>query len=113
MERLAPLVELERPQVRGHRARVIAAHRQADREIRGAVEVVGGNEDEINLIEAIVAFTERFAVALENMRLIEEAQAASAQEQRISAVVSRFQKTDKTSAGKFPLAAIANANPTM
>ena len=29
------------------------------------------------------------------------------------AVVSRFQKIDSTSAGKFALAAIANARPTM
>lgn len=63
-------------------------------EIVGAVEVVGGDEDEINLVEAIVAFTERFAVALENVRLVEEAQTASAQEQRISAVVSRFQEAE-------------------
>ena len=63
-------------------------------EVVGAVEVVGGNEEELNLIEAIVAFTERFAVAMENVRLVEEAQAASAQEQRISAVVSRFQEAE-------------------
>ncbi len=63
-------------------------------EILGAVQVVGGDEEEINLIEAIVAFTERFAVALENVRLVEEAQAASSQEQRISAVVSRFQEAE-------------------
>ena len=63
-------------------------------EVLGAVEVVGGDEEEINLIDAIVAFTERFAVALENVRLIEEAQAASAQEQHISAVMSRFQEAE-------------------
>jgi putative methionine-R-sulfoxide reductase with GAF domain len=63
-------------------------------EVLGAVEVIGGNEEEINLIDAIVAFTERFAVALENIRLVEEALAASAQEQHISAVVSRFQTAE-------------------
>ena len=41
-------------------------------EVLGAVEVIGANEEEINLIDAIVAFTQRFAVALENIRLIEE-----------------------------------------
>ena len=63
-------------------------------EVLGAVEVVGGDEEEINLIDAIVAFTERFAVALENIRLVEEALAASAQEQHINAVVSRFQEAE-------------------
>lgn len=63
-------------------------------EVLGAVEVIGGNEEEINLVDAIVAFTERFAVALENIRLVEEALAASAQEQHISAVVSRFQAAE-------------------
>jgi putative methionine-R-sulfoxide reductase with GAF domain len=63
-------------------------------EVLGAVEIVGGNEEEINLIDAIVAFTERFAVALENIRLVEEALAASAQEQHINDVVSRFQEAE-------------------
>ena len=63
-------------------------------EVLGAVEIVGGNEEEINLIDAIVAFTERFAVALENIRLVEEALAASAQEQHINEVVSRFQEAE-------------------
>lgn len=63
-------------------------------EVLGAVEVIGGNEEEINLLDAIIAFTERFAVALENIRLVEEAVAASAQEQHISGVVSRFQQAE-------------------
>lgn len=63
-------------------------------EVLGAVEIIGGNEEEINLIDAIVAFTERFAVALENIRLVEEALAASAQEQHINEVVSRFQEAE-------------------
>lgn len=75
-------------------ARVTATPMMVRGEVIGAVEVVGGNEEELNLVEAIVAFTERFAVALENLRLIEEAQAASAQQQHISAVVSRFQEAE-------------------
>lgn len=74
--------------------RITATPMMIRNEIIGAVEVVGGNEEELNLIDAIVAFTERFAVAMENVRLVDEAQAASAQEQRISAVVSRFQEAE-------------------
>lgn len=60
----------------------------------GAVEVVGGDNTEIDLIYAIVGFTERLAAALELVRLIEEAQATSAQQQRINNVIARFQEAE-------------------
>lgn len=60
----------------------------------GAVEIIGGDNAEIDLIYAIIGFTERLVAALELVRLIEEAQATSAQQQRINTVISRFQEAE-------------------
>ncbi|GEM_PF-1028088 len=63
-------------------------------EVLGAIEVEGGDSQQLELVPTLVAISERMASALENMRLVEEAQAASAQEQRISAMVTRFQEAE-------------------
>ncbi|MBK9124592.1 MAG: GAF domain-containing protein [Chloroflexi bacterium] len=60
----------------------------------GAIEIIGGDNTEIDLIYAIIGFTERLVAALELVRLIEEAQATSAQQQRINTVISRFQEAE-------------------
>lgn len=63
-------------------------------EVLGAIEVEVAYTTAIDVLPTLVAIAERMASALENARLIEEAQAASAQEQRISQMVSRFQEAE-------------------
>lgn len=65
-------------------------------ELRG--EVIGAIEVETEAahaesIELLQAVAQRLAVSLDNARLIEEVQAASVQEQRVSEVVARFPAT--------------------
>lgn len=63
-------------------------------EVLGAIEVEGGDARNLDVLPTVIAISDRIASALENMRLVEEAQAASAQEQRISAMVTRFQEAE-------------------
>jgi GAF domain-containing protein len=63
-------------------------------EVLGAFEVEVPYTSAVDLLPTLAAITDRMASALENARLIEEAQAASAQEQRISQMVSRFQEAE-------------------
>lgn len=63
-------------------------------EILGVIEVEGGDSRNLDVLPTVAAISERIASALENMRLVEEAQAASAQEQRISTMVTRFQAAE-------------------
>jgi GAF domain-containing protein len=63
-------------------------------EVLGVIEVEGGDSRKLDLMPTVVSISDRIASALENMRLVEEAQAASAQEQRISLMVSRFQEAE-------------------
>ena len=61
-------------------------------EVIGAIEVEpDADTDETVSVEMVRAIAERLATSLENARLYEEAQAATAQEQRINHIVSRFQ----------------------
>jgi len=61
-------------------------------EVIGAIEVEPGEEmDELDAIEMVQAVAQRLAVSLDNARLFEEAQVATAQEQRINAIVSQYQ----------------------
>lgn len=63
-------------------------------EVLGAIEIEGGDAQQLDILPTLVSISDRIASALENMRLVEEAQAASAQEQRISAMVTRFQEAE-------------------
>jgi GAF domain-containing protein len=61
-------------------------------EVIGAIEVEPGEDtDETVSVDMVRAIAQRLATSLENARLYEEAQAATAQEQRINRIVSRFQ----------------------
>ena len=61
-------------------------------EVIGAIEVEPGErihtEDSVEMLKAIA---QRLAISLDNARLIEEAQSATAQEQQINAMVARLQ----------------------
>ncbi|MCU0464697.1 MAG: GAF domain-containing protein [Anaerolineae bacterium] len=63
-------------------------------EILGAMEVEVSPGTTSDLLATMVTIAERMSSALENARLVEEAQAASAQEQRISLMVTRFQEAE-------------------
>jgi len=63
-------------------------------EVLGVIEVEGSDARGLDVLPTLVSISDRMASALENMRLVEEAQAASAQEQRISAMVTRFQEAE-------------------
>lgn len=62
-------------------------------EVIGAIEVEAsqqmGSEDMVEIIQAVA---QRLAVSLDNARLFEEAQQATLQEQRINAIVGRYQE---------------------
>jgi GAF domain-containing protein len=65
-------------------------------ELRG--EVIGAMEVEIpndlhseGIIDMMQAIADRLAISLDNARLFEETQEATAQEQRINEIVSRYQ----------------------
>jgi GAF domain-containing protein len=61
-------------------------------EVIGAIEVEPGQElEETEALEMVQAVAQRLAVSLDNTRLFEEAQLATAQEQRINAIVSQYQ----------------------
>jgi GAF domain-containing protein len=61
-------------------------------EIIGAIEVEPGSEtDQGTTVEMVEAVAQRLAISLDNARLFEEAQAATAQEQRINSIVTRYQ----------------------
>jgi GAF domain-containing protein len=63
-------------------------------EVIGAIEVEPGEgSDPDASVEMMRAVAERLATSLENARLFEDAQAATAQEQLINQVVTRFQAT--------------------
>lgn len=63
-------------------------------EVLGAMEVEVNPGTTTDLLATMVTIAERMSSALENARLVEEAQAASAQEQRISLMVTRFQEAE-------------------
>lgn len=63
-------------------------------EVLGAMEVEVTPGTTTDLLATMVTIAERMSSALENARLVEEAQAASAQEQRISLMVTRFQEAE-------------------
>lgn len=71
---------------------VIAVPVELRGEVIGAIEieVAGGihTEDAVDMMQAIAG---RLAISLDNARLFEETQAATAQEQRISEIVSQYQ----------------------
>jgi GAF domain-containing protein len=73
---------------------VIAAPVMLRDELLGAIEVTGGDNISLDLRAAISGISTVLAVNLENRRLLEETQAASAQEYRINQVVSKFQEAD-------------------
>lgn len=61
-------------------------------EVIGAIEVEPGEEVETaNTLDMVQAVAQRLAISLDNARLFEEAQAATAQEQRINQIVTRYQ----------------------
>jgi GAF domain-containing protein len=71
---------------------VVAAPILLRGEVLGVIEVEVERGQDVDMLSTLTAISERMAAALENMRLVEEAQEASVQEQRISAMVSRFQE---------------------
>jgi GAF domain-containing protein len=61
-------------------------------EVIGAIEVEPGEEmNPADAVDMVQAVAQRLAVSLDNARLFEEAQVATAQEQRINAIVSQYQ----------------------
>lgn len=61
-------------------------------EVIGAIEVEPSAEaDQTTTVEMVEAVAQRLAISLDNARLFEEAQAATAQEQRINSIVTRYQ----------------------
>jgi GAF domain-containing protein len=60
-------------------------------EVLGAIEVEAHAEREHDLIEMVQAVAQNLATSLESARLFEEAQEAAAQEQRINAIVEKYQ----------------------
>lgn len=61
-------------------------------EVIGAIEVEpGGDSDQATTVEMVEAVAQRLAISLDNARLFEEAQSATAQEQRINSIVTRYQ----------------------
>jgi len=64
-------------------------------EVIGAIEVEPGEEVEAgNTLEMMQAVAQRLAISLDNARLFEEAQAATAQELRINQIVTRYQSAN-------------------
>ncbi len=75
----------------GH-GQVIAVPVMLRGEVIGAIEVEPGTEmNGADAVEMVQAVAQRLAVSLDNARLFEEAQSATAQEQRINAIVSQYQ----------------------
>lgn len=61
-------------------------------EVIGAIEVEPSDEnDQATAVEMVEAVAQRLAISLDNARLFEEAQSATAQEQRINSIVTRYQ----------------------
>lgn len=60
-------------------------------EVLGAIEVQVGEVTDADFTEMVEAVAQRLAVALENIRLFEEAQEATTQEQRINMIVEGYQ----------------------
>jgi GAF domain-containing protein len=64
-------------------------------EVIGAIEVEsGGDVDATNTLDMMQAVAQRLAISLDNARLFEEAQSATAQEQRINQIVTRYQSAN-------------------
>jgi GAF domain-containing protein len=64
-------------------------------EVIGAIEVEPGTEvNEADAVDMVQAVAQRLAVSLDNARLFEEAQVATAQEQHINAIVSQYQSVN-------------------
>jgi GAF domain-containing protein len=64
-------------------------------EVIGAIEVEPDGEIEAaNTLDMMQAVAQRLAISLDNARLFEEAQAATAQEQRINQIVTRYQSAN-------------------
>lgn len=62
-------------------------------EVIGAIEVEPGTDSgQASTVEMVEAVAQRLAISLDNARLFEEAQAATAQEQRINSIVTRYQE---------------------
>lgn len=60
-------------------------------EVLGAIEVAAEDMRETELVEMVQAVAQNLAISLDGARLFEEAQEAAAQEQRINAIVERYQ----------------------
>jgi GAF domain-containing protein len=75
--------------------RTIAIPIELRGEVIGAIEVEtdasGDKDDTVDMIRAI---TQRLAVSLDNARLFEESQEATAQEQRVSEIVAQYQSAN-------------------
>lgn len=62
--------------------------------VLGAIEVTAEDVREADVIEMMQAVAQRLATNLDNVRLYEEAQESAQQEQRINAVVARYQSAN-------------------
>ncbi len=60
-------------------------------ELLGVIEVEGENLQDEDVIEMVQAISQNLAITLDSVRLLEEVQSSAAQEQRISAIVDRYQ----------------------
>lgn len=60
-------------------------------ELLGVIEVEGENLRNEDVIEMVQSVAQNLAITLDSVRLLEEVQTAAAQEQRISAIVDRYQ----------------------
>jgi GAF domain-containing protein len=60
-------------------------------ELLGVIEVEGENLRDEDVVEMVQAVAQNLAITLDSVRLLEEVQTVAAQEQRISAIVDRYQ----------------------
>jgi GAF domain-containing protein len=60
-------------------------------ELLGVIEVEGENLRDEDVVEMVQSVAQNLATTLDSVRLLEEVQTAAAQEQRISAIVDRYQ----------------------
>lgn len=75
--------------------RVIAVPMMLGSEVIGAIEIEAGNEvQEADITEMVNAVAQRLALSLDKARLFEESQEATAREQRINEIVTRYQSVN-------------------
>jgi GAF domain-containing protein len=75
--------------------RVIAVPMVLDNEVIGAIEVEAtGTTSESDITEMVNAVAQRLALSLDKARLFEESQEATAREQRINDIVTRYQSVN-------------------